>query len=384
MKKLFTLLYLTLCTFSVYSQTNVFVLVDVSKSVKQHELDNAKQALNEVLTGLPLSKTIVSQGTQQDLSNFKMTQGDKLAIVKFGSLQTTLAISPNPSIIQNVNADVSQILNTIPWTPTDQQTYFTLAKAKIAEYAKNQNITKYKLYIISDNINDDYGQGGKPNYPDSYTQNLAEGYNTSTNPVNEAGYTKLKFSANSLFTLSFSPGVDVSKYSLPGGTPPATVDTDTVDAAITISSPPEAKKGKEHEVKVETLNINWTCNNCPQGIKYTVLVSQYEGGKFKEAKKDLFANTATFKLPDGKFRITVSSSNFKSTSDYTCISVNTGSYSWLIFLLILIAVIGGGYYLWNKKRQEKIDVFASNKADDIFSKNNGGTTSSNSSNSDYF
>lgn len=384
MKKLFTILYLTLYTFSVYSQTNVFVLVDVSKSVKQDELNNAKQALNEVLTGSQLSRAFVSQGSQQDLANFKLVQGDKLAIVKFGSLHTTLAINPNPSIIQNVNADVNQVLNSITWTPTDQQTYITLAKAKIAEYAKNHNITKYKLYIISDNINDDYGQGGKPNYTDNYTQNLAEGYNTSTNPVNEAGYTKLKFLANSLFTLSFSPNVDVSKYSLPGGTPtPIVVDADSGNAVITLTSPPKARKGKEHEIKSETLNINWTCKNCPQGIKYTVMVSQYDGGKFRETKKDLTANTVTFKVPDGKFRITVSASNYTASSDSTFINVSTGSYGWLIFLLILIAAGAVGYYFWNKKRQEKIDVFASNKADDIFSRGNGGTTG-NSSNSDYF
>lgn len=384
MKRLYTILSLIICTMSVYAQNNVFVLIDVSKSVTQTDLNNAKQALTEVLTGSQLTKAFVAQGSQADLANFKLVQGDKLAILKFGSLQTTLAINPTPTQIQNVGADVSQVLNSTAWTPTDNQTYITLAKAKVAEYAKNHNITKYKLYVISDNVNDDYGQGGKPNYPDDYTRNLAEGYNTSTNPVSEGGYTKLKFTANSLFTLSFSPSVDVSKYTLPGGTPPAIVDTNTENATITITSPPEAKKGKEHELKSENVNINWTCNNCPQGIKYTVLVSQYEDGKFRETKKDLVANTATLKLPDGKFRITVSASNFTASSDYTCISVSTGGYGWLIFLLILIAGIVIGYYFWNKKRQEKIDVFASNKADDIFSKGSGGTTSSNSSNSDYF
>lgn len=383
MKKLTTIYFLILCTFSVYAQNNVFVLVDVSRSVSQNELTNAKQALNEVLTGTQLSKVFVSQGSQQDLANFRLAQGDKLAVVKFGSLHTTLAISPNPSVIQNVSADVSQVLNSITWTPTDGQTYITLAKAKIAKYAKNHNITKYKLYIISDNVSDDYGQNGKPNYPDDYTRNLAEGYNTSTNPVSEGGYTKLKFSANSLFTLSFSPNVDVSKYTLPGGTPAPIVDADTGNAVITLTSPPKAKKGKEYEIKSETLNINWTCMNCPQGIKYTVSVSQYDGGKFKETKKDLTANTATFKLPDGKFRITLSATNYSASSDYTHISVSTGSYGWLIFLVILLAAGAIGYYFWNKKRQEKIDVFSSNKADDIFSKGNGGTTG-NSSNSDYF
>jgi hypothetical protein len=384
MKELYAILYLIICTLSVSAQNNVFVLVDVSKSVTQADLNNAKQAINEVLTGSQLSKAFVAQGSQADLATFKLLQGDKLAISEFGSLQTTLAINPTQTIIQNVATDVNQALGSTAWTPTDKQTYITLAKAKIAEYAKNHNINKYKLYVISDNLNDDYGQGGKPNYPDNYTRNLAEGYNTSTNPVSEGGYTKLKFTTNSLFTLSFSPSVDVSKYTLPGGTPPSIDDTNP-NSIITITSPPEAKKGKEHKIESESVNINWICKNCPQGIKYTVMVSQYDGGKFRETKKDLVLNTATFKLPDGKFRITVSASNYTAASDYTCISVITGGYGWLVFLLIILVAGAVSYHFWNKKRQEKINESATNKPDEIFSKRGGGGTSTgNSANSDYF
>lgn len=386
MKRLFTILSLIIFTLSVNAQNNIFVLVDVSKSVSQADLINAKQALIEVLTSSPLSKAFITQGKQQDLVKFKIAQGDKLSISKFGGLQTTLSINPDLTTIQNINAEVNQVLNSIPWIPTDQQTYITLAKAKIAEYAENHNITEYKLYIISDNINDDYGKGGKPNYPDNYTQNLAEGYNSSTNPVYEEGYTKLKFSGKAKFTLSFSPKVDISKFILPGGTgtPPPIVDTSSATAAITITSPPEARKGMEHELKSETLNINWTINNRPTGInKYTVIVSQYDGGKYRETKRDLVANTATFKVPDGKFRITVSSSNFPASPAYTYVNVSTGGYGWIIFLLILILGAVAGYYFWNKKRQEKIEVFATNKGDDIFSKGSAGATG-NSSNSDYF
>lgn len=381
MKQLYTILYLFICTLSVYSQNNVFVLVDVSKSVTQKELNDAKQALKEVLTGSSLSKAFISQGSQQDLVNFKMAQGDKLAIVKFGSLLTTSAINPSPTIIQNVNADISQVFNSASWTPIDGQTYLTLAKAKIAEYAKNQNITKYKLYVISDNIHDDFGRAGRPNYPDDYTRNLVEGYHTSTNPVNEAGPTKLKFDKAKDFTLSFIPNVDVSNYTLPVVTPPTIIDAE--NPAITITSPPEAKKGNEHEVKTEAVTITWNCPTCPQGIKYTVRVSQYDGGKFRNSKK-CDAPTATFTLPDGKFRITVSATNTTASSDYTCISVSTGGYGWLLFLLILIVGGAVAYYIWNKNRQEKIDVFTNQNSEDPFSAGSGGAQTGNSSKPDYF
>lgn len=388
MKRLCTILAVIICTFSVFAQNNVFVLVDVSKSVSQTDLNNAKQALIEVLTGSSLSTGFVppGMGSQQDLINFRLSQGDKLAIAKFGSSQTTSAINPIPITIQNINTDVNQVINSISWTPTDLQTYITLAKAKIAEYAKNHSISRYKLYIISDNRpdEDDFGNTGNPNYPNSYIRNLAEGYNTSTNPVSESGYTKVKFNVNLPLTLSFCPEVDVSGYNLPQGTPPTVINSNSGNAEITITTPPAAKKGNEYEIKTETINVNWTCNNCPPGIKYTVTISEQDGGKFKDTKKDLVANTATFKLPEGKFKITVSSSNFPVKTDSTYIKVPTGNIELIIFLIILLIAAAVGYYFWNKKRLEKLNVFESKIEDDIFSKNSGGTSTGNSTNTDYF
>lgn len=383
MKRLYAILSLIICTLSVYAQNNVFVLVDVSKSVTQTDLNNAKQALTEVFTGSNLSMAqIHNKGALSDLAKFKFNVGDKLSVSRFGSCQTTWAISPSLNTINNLNSDIFSTLNSISWSPTDNNTFILLAKAKIADYAVRNRIANYKLIIITDNIQTDFAKG-KLNYCNNDAKDLAESYKSGNNPVIEGVYTLLKFNPSADFTIHLIQSVDVSNYNPGGGgiiTPPPPPNS---QAEIKITSPPEAKKGKEHEVKSETVNINWTCNNCPQGVKYTVLVSQYEGGRFRETKKCDLPST-TFTLPDGKFRITVSTSNTTASSDYTYISVSTGSYGWLIFLLIFLAAIGIGYYFWNKKRQEKIDVFASNKADDIFSKNSGGTTSSNSSNSDYF
>ena len=381
MKRLYTILSLIICTFSVYAQNNVFVLVDVSISVTQTDLNNAKQALTEVFTGSNLSMAqIHNKGALSDLAKFKFNVGDKLSVSRFGSCQKTWAITPSLNTINNLNSDISSALNAFSWSPTDNNTFILLAKAKIADYAVRNRIANYKLIIITDNIQTDFAKG-KLNYCNNDAKDLAESYKSGNNPVIEGVYTLLKFNPSADFTIHLIQSVDVSNYNPGGGgiiTPPP-----PSQAEIKITSPPEAKKGKEHEVKTETVNINWNCPTCRQETKYTVLVSQYEGGKFKETKK-CDVPTATFKLPDGKFRITVSASNNTASSDYTCISVSTGGYGWLIFLLILIAAIGIGYYFWNKKRQEKIDVFATNKADDIFSKGSGETATGNSSNSDYF
>lgn len=379
MKLFTTLIFFLAFTAVSYSQKDVFVLVDVSKSISQQELNDARQALYEVLTGAPLTKAFVKYGKQQDLPGFKLMPGDKFAVSKFGSLNTTLAINPQPVALQNVATDVNQQLNSIDWKPADQQTYITLAKAKIAEYAKNHQIGKYKLYVVSDNIQDDYGKSGKPTYPDDYTRNLAEDYNSSGNPVTEAGFTKLKFSANSNFAISLVPEVDVTKYKLPSSPPPIPPDTTDKVATITITSPPKTKKENEYELNSENLSVNWTCNNCPQGVKYKAMVTQYDGGNFRQTQNSLTSNAAIFKLPDGKFKITISASNYPAaSSDVTFVSVSTTNLTWLLLLLILIVLAWVGYYFWNKKRQDKITNTSSNRTDDIFSSSSGSSTS------DYF
>jgi hypothetical protein len=372
----------------VEAQNHVFVLVDVSRSVKQQELNDAKQALTEILTGVQPSKAFIYEGKQQDLSNFKVNPNDKLSIVKFGSLSTTLAIRPDPVTVRNISADVNRAVNSISWVPVDGQTYITLAKAKIAEYAKNHGVSTYKLCIISDNINDDYGPNGSPNYPDdNYTQKLAEGYHTSTNPVKEEGYTKLKFREKDSFTLSFSPKVDITGYVLPPN-PKQPVVTPVDTAAIIKITSPTGKKNKEAEIKNENVTISWTCANCPEGIRYTVNISQYDGGKFRDTRKNLTTNTTSLKLSGGKYRITVLASNYSASSDTTYVSINTGGGGWIVFLLLLAAGCGIAYYFWNKSRQSKIESsFTANSYDGIFSGKSSSTNNSSSnsnSNSEYF
>lgn len=385
MKQLFTILAFILATLSVFAQNNVFVLVDVSMSVKQSDLVGAKQALMDVLLGNQLSNSTAPGIQLSDLQQFKLIKGDKLYILKFGDQNTTRNISPQPLLIQNIPNDVYQAFNAYPTSPSDQNTYWKLAKAKIAEYAKKNGLSKYKLYVISDENEDNFGPGGKPNYIDSYTLELAESYNTIKNPAIEDPSIQVKINSTTQgFKLNFCPKVDISGYTLPGSAPTSIPDPNSDNAKITITSPPGAKKGKEYELKTETINVNWTCNNCPPGIKYTVTIFQYDGGKFKETKKDLVSNTATFKVPNGKYRITVSASNYNASSDNTHISLSTGSYGWVIFLLFLIAGVSIGYYYWNKKRKEKINAITINDADDIFTKKSGGTSTGNSTNSDYF
>lgn len=388
MKHLPVFLLILLTSFTASAQSHVFVLVDASKSVKQSQLNDAREALTEVLTGATPSKAFISQGKVQDLAGFKVKPGDKLSVCRFGSLSTTLAINPNPVNIQNIAGDVSQAVNSIAWTPTDNQTYITLAKAKIAEYAKNHQISRYRLYLISDNIQDDYGPGGKPNYSDDYTRNLVEGYNTSTNPVSEAGYTKLKFSQNSDFTLSFSPSVDVSKYSLPPGkSPPVSVPDATPEpASITLTAFADGRKDKPKEAKSGDVTLSWTCN-CPEGTKFNALITAADGSKYKDQKKNISGNSVKFAdVPGGTFKVVVSATDVNSASTY--IKTPSGSMAWLIILVLILAGGGVAYYVYYTKRNKKLAEAPVARNEGMFSNTQQNTSShsgsSNNSTGDYF
>ena len=313
MRRLLFVLITVFSLITIKAQETVFVLVDVSLSIKPDELSDAKQALTEVLTGQQLSKAIFVAGTEKDL-NFKLKPNDRLAISTFGSFRTTQNIFPYLTTIKNVNNDVEQILNTVTWMPRDKQTYYTLGKAKIAAFAKERRINSYRLVIISDNINDDYGKDGRPDYErDDYCQKLCTEYGTVSNPVSEAAYIKLKFDSKKEFCLSFSPKVDVDKY-----TPPPFQPTNN---GITITTPIKSKIGNEYELNNGTVTVAWVCKNCPNGTIYQCYVEGYDGTNFSELK-DTLSNTSTqFKLQNGKYRIIVSASGISADTTYIKVEI---------------------------------------------------------------
>jgi len=390
MKRFLVLACAALAALALNGQKPTFVLVDVSKSVKTNDLVGAKQALLEVLSGAPLSNGAqVSGGNPQDIQPFKLSAGDKLSISKFGDQQTTLSIVPQLVVINSLPADIYNALGAFPITPTDDRTYWKLAKAKLAEYAKNNGIKNYRLCVVSDENEDDFG-GGKPDYKDNYILELAEGYNTANNPAIEAPSVLVKVRTNTQgFKLNFCSNIDISKYTppttpiqpQPGGT---TVTPPSTDATITLLSPAKPQRGKQTEMKSENVNVNWSCENCPQGTRYTVTVSGIEGTKYHDTKKDLATSTVVFKLSDGKYRITVSASN-ATGSDFTAISVSSGGGGGIIALVIFLAAACAGYFFWDRSRKKKADPFESGKHDDMFKGNKGvGSGPSSNSSNDIF
>lgn len=404
MKRLIVVFFLLQFTYTVNSQNHIFVLVDISKSITQSQLADAKQELFEIMNNSRLLKSSVSQGNQSDLVNFKLNQGDRLAIVEFGNLQTTLSINPRPVTIQNIASDLNNCLNSISWLSRDLQTYYVLAKAKIAEYAKNNHISQYRLYIISDNIQDDFGPNGKSNYGNDYIRNLAEGYNSSTNPVSETGYTIIKFSAQSDFKLSFSPGVDVSKYNLPPippilGGPGGSGSSDNSGVSgneslkIELTSFKGGTPQKPIVVKDSKFTISWFCKNAPSNAQYNIRLSPIDNPGEKSLVFKSSGNSYNLQnIGDGKWKITVStvSSNFIALSATTTIEINSGGSMLLLWLLFIAAIAAGSYWYMNKIKEDKLKKLNSIPSDKYISRGSATNTNTNtntnitSNNTGYF
>jgi hypothetical protein len=147
------------------------------------------------------------------------------------------------------------------------------------------------------------------------------------------------------------------------------------DTKIQIISPSKAKKDKPVEIKSENVNVSWRCLDCDENTNYTVNVSGLDGNKHKDKRTKLKNNSASFNLPSGKYKITVSGTNGAS-SDTTYIVVNTGGGAgWFIGLLLLVAVGVGIYFLLKKMKGKNT---SSNHSDDY----SGGKKSSNNQYSD--
>lgn len=368
------------------SQENIFILVDVSESSIKQDLINAKQALFEILSGNNLSNSFVQGGNSQDLAPFKLNSGDKVSISKFGDQQTTKSINPNPVVINNIATDLANLFSTFPIEPKGKTTYVRLAKAKIAEYAKKNNIKTYKLYMISDEYTDNFGSNGKPNYSDPYFSRLADEYDTKNNPAHEDSFilVRLNNSTNKEFKLTFIPKVDLSKYNLPGNATPSTTTNSSYEGSCIQFCFPlkgDCSTKEETEIKTGTLQVCWSCQNCPDNARFDVRVNNIKNNKIKEIK-NIPLGFAKFDLPDGKYKVTVFAINF-SASATTTVTISTFNPIWIILFLFLLAAATCGYWYWNKKRQEKINSIGGDGSNDIFS--SSGTSNIGSDNtSGYF
>ena len=316
MKKLFLIFILIFCVVCINAQKNIFVLVDVSKSVTSFQLDNARTALREIFITGNATNGVVVGGNSSDLQFYKLQANDRVAVNAFGDLQTSANIIPIFKALNNPANEINIILNSIVWLPRDNLTYLTLARAKIAEFAKNHHINNYLLIEITDNVNDDYGPNGTANYQGkTYLEDLITQYNTTTNKVTDNGWTKIAFGSDKKFLLSLTSEVNISKYK-----PPTFQATNN---GITITYPSQTKKGAEYEINDASFTLAWACIKCNPNMEYSVTIEGYDGNTYTEQIDTIKKDSAPLKLmQNGMYLIVVQAKNCNLVPDTAFVKLN--------------------------------------------------------------
>ncbi len=379
MKRLLYLLLLFFVAFQANAQENVFILVDVSKSVKQNELLNAKQLVKDILTGNPINSSVfITDGNVQPTL---LRAGSKIMIMPLGERTTVMNYIPNIVDVNNQAEIISFIEQNFPITPRDNWTYISLAKARMAEIAKKKNINNYKLIFVSDNISDDFG--GRPNYS-AYEQQLVDGYNTQSNPVREEPGIRIKLISNNAFSV-FIQKIDVSGYTPPNIGGSQSIDSISAPLKIELTTFKGGTSSKPIVHKENKITIGWFCKNAPKNAQYKIRVIPI--GISGEKTQTFTATGNSYNvsnLSNGKWKITVSldSTNFNASSATTTIVINSGGSYWFLWLLLIAALGGGGYWYWKKTQDDKIKKLNSMSNNDSFS--SGSTLNTNSDNSGYF
>lgn len=396
MKRLILIL-LIFVAFKVNAQENVFILVDVSKSVYQNELTNAKKLVSDVLTGQYSNSSYFSPNGSTPAFNF--SSGGYFSILHFGDKSTVTNSNPTVHRVNNSNEALSIINNEFRTNPTDQKTYLTLAIAKIADIALANNVKEYIIILISDNVSDDFG-GSITNYS-SVEQASVNKYSTIANifPISQ-----FELNNRKAFTVKFQK-IKLDKI---------TSDSDGDGVDDIIDNCPNTPKGVKvnqfgcpdtipEQLKIELttfkggssskpiihndnkLTISWFCKNAPKNAQYKIRVSPINITGEKTQTYTATGNSYNLSnLSNGKWKITVlsASPNFDAMLKTTFIEVNTGSSYWFLWLLLIVALCGAGYWYWKKTQDDKIKKLNSMSNNDSFS--SGSTLNTNSDNSGYF
>lgn len=343
---------------------NIVLLVDVSGSIPHTARNEAREMIKNVLTGRNFSQSSFyyerDPKSTMNISTPMASNGSHILLMRFGNKETSDDYAD--LVIRNYPTDLMDFIDAHFPTASeykDQFTYLTLGKAKAAQRAKQLGMSKFMLLLVSDNINDFTG-GSSPNY-NQYEQQLVDNYNSMSNPVWEdaiQGYVRLK--GNNDYKIPLR-NVDVSLVKVvpspnPGPVPPP--DSAAAPLSIEFAGPLATATHKQPAVvKSEAVNISWLCKNCPDNTLYNVIVSQTEGGKFRDAKsKNISVPSVTKKLESGVYKITVSgtipNSEVQVAGAVTYVSVDSGTGTWWLWIIVILAVIGGAIY-WNKDRQKK-------------------------------
>ena len=284
---LITLLYSFLC----YSQQDVIVLVDISRSIEQSHFTEARKVVKNILVGEDIKNTdftlrpFLNTTLKVGNGNPLLGSGNKLLIIPFGEPRFW---DINYNFEQVTNFDTFFEIN-YPNSVTDSKTYLELAKIKAANTAKKNGVDNYILILVSDNISDDYGSEGKTNYT-AYQSNAVSNFKTVSNPYLEIKQSEITYRYDpsykiTLHTVNIKDWKPYAATSTNNTNPVVQNDPINPTCELKFTSYANGKKDKEKVVKSKGVTFRWSESNKPQDDRYKISIASTTGNRENNISK---------------------------------------------------------------------------------------------------
>jgi hypothetical protein len=355
--KILAIILLTL-TQGLYSQNNVFLLVDNSGNpLNQHSSSYITRA--ERLEAVTFAKDLIKGNVNKTNYN-KWTpshlnqeiqdiyEGKQRPLIQQGSYFILMPYGDHDrykefkiSMISNISTDFDKAFNKInSFNYSDQNTFETLAMAKASDIALDQNFTTYYLINIS-------GLGGDHTGSFPYSQdenNFITNYRSGT-------------SMTSCGTFNYSDpnktfGIAIYKMDISilakGSNISTTGQTGIVQQPNVLERKIElnGELGTSNKPMIINKNkpvfVSWKCLGCEPEPTFRIIVRGINGNKFNKnyTQKNTFSKSLM--LEPGIYRINVSSNGLQSKPLYVKVEGTSGGG--FLLLLIILGLVGVGAY----------------------------------------
>lgn len=230
----------------------------------------------------------------------------------------------------------------------DQYTYLKLAKARAAQFAIQQNTCSYLLIELTDNREDQV-----PSSPySSVEQDLVDTYGVRSN-IETAIVGIIRYRPVSNYQIIISE-VEIIGNNCQTNPPCGQVQAPEPPKKprIVLNGLSKTRKSpRELNTKDGRLNLTWQCIDCPDKVKYRVILKRAGSGQsgITLSKSNLTdARITVNDLSSGEYEFTVSAAgtlvNIKSQKGY--FKIKGGSGFWLF---LLFAALAAGAFLAYKK-----------------------------------
>jgi hypothetical protein len=353
-------LLILLFPFAAFSQSSVFIIVDVSGSGPNINVKlEGKEIAKELCLGRfdqsrhplwrwqqPLASPI------QDIVNSRTTplldpaQDCFLGIMPAGFKNTYTRYKIQK--IQNIQQDfVGFFEQRYPTSFSERLTFIDIARAVTASLAKGRGLSNYYLIEISDMGYDTGSQD--PLYTKDEKELLAH-YGSVSSSTTKLGTLYYEGPDSKNYQILVSR-VNIQQLNIPASKPaPTNVERKTID----IVRPKSISKNKPDDNKTTNLSVLWNCLGCLDSTLFSVRATYVGGGKRVAPVSVKSASSQarlSFKEP-GVYKITVSGDGVTAKPTYVKIGKeSTGGGGGLLLLFLLAAIGGLVYYFFSRSNQ---------------------------------